>query len=262
MNMMLLFVIAVFLLLMLWGWHKGLIRIVLSLASMIIAIIITIILAPLVSNLIKDKTSIDENMQAGIYTALTESEVVNNALKSVSDSIYSTEHTEETALTDDSKANIDSGIEAIVKAMNLSDKVAADIKEYISDEGIKSVVNNGTQSLASIVIRFIAIQLTNIIINIAVYAILWIIFMIILKVITASLGIFARIPGLTSTDKILGMLLGLAEGLIIVWLVFMVVQIGSTNSSFATLLAQINSNPFLKFLNDNNIVMNLLLKRG
>ena len=44
------------------GWRKGVIRLVLSLVSMIVTILAAVIIAPLATTAIKNETNIDENM--------------------------------------------------------------------------------------------------------------------------------------------------------------------------------------------------------
>ena len=53
------------------GWRKGVIRLVLSLVSMIVTILAAVIIAPLATTAIRNETNIDENMAQSIYTILS-----------------------------------------------------------------------------------------------------------------------------------------------------------------------------------------------
>ena len=59
------------------GWRKGVIRIILSLASIVITIIAAVILAPICTSAIKNNTDIDEKMSESIYNVLLNNESVN-----------------------------------------------------------------------------------------------------------------------------------------------------------------------------------------
>ena len=47
------------------GWRKGVIRLVLSLVSMIVTILAAVIIAPLATTAIRNETNIDENIGTG-----------------------------------------------------------------------------------------------------------------------------------------------------------------------------------------------------
>ena len=55
-------VILILVIFALIGWRKGVIRLVLSLVSMIITIMAAVVIAPLVTTAIKNNTNIDENI--------------------------------------------------------------------------------------------------------------------------------------------------------------------------------------------------------
>ena len=71
------------------GWRKGVIRIILSLASIVITIIAAVILAPICTSAIKNNTDIDEKMSESIYNVLlnnatSEFFIILNALSALS----------------------------------------------------------------------------------------------------------------------------------------------------------------------------------
>ena len=63
-------VILILVIFALIGWRKGVIRLVLSLVSMIITIMAAVVIAPLATTAIKNNTKIDENIAQSIYTVL------------------------------------------------------------------------------------------------------------------------------------------------------------------------------------------------
>ena len=69
-------VILILVIFALIGWRKGVIRLVLSLVSMIITIMAAVVIAPLATTAIKNNTHIDENIAQSIYTVLYENKEV------------------------------------------------------------------------------------------------------------------------------------------------------------------------------------------
>mgnify|MGYP000124632461 len=70
-------VILILIIFALIGWRKGVIRLVLSLVSMIITIMAAVVIAPLATTAIKNNTTIDENIAQSIYTVLYENKEVD-----------------------------------------------------------------------------------------------------------------------------------------------------------------------------------------
>ena len=70
-------VILILVIFALIGWRKGVIRLVLSLVSMIITIMAAVVIAPMATTAIKNNTNIDENIAQSIYTVLYENKEVD-----------------------------------------------------------------------------------------------------------------------------------------------------------------------------------------
>lgn len=62
------------------GWRKGVIRIVLSLASILITIIAAVIVAPLATSAVKSGTNLDENLSQSIYELLSNNKEIDDYL--------------------------------------------------------------------------------------------------------------------------------------------------------------------------------------
>ena len=60
------------------GWRKGVIKIVLSLAAMIVTIVASVVIAPVATSAIKRGTNIDENLAQSIYELLSNNKEIDN----------------------------------------------------------------------------------------------------------------------------------------------------------------------------------------
>ena len=101
------------------------------------------------------------------------------------------------------------------------------------------------QSLAGFIVQGIAF--------VTVLILSWIL----VHVISALLGIVSHIPILKGVNRFTGMLAGLMEGLLIVWIAFYIVALCSTGETGRVIVSYINQSAFLKELYENNILLSL-----
>lgn len=73
-----------------------------------------------------------------------------------------------------------------------------------------------------------------------------------------SLGIVARLPVLNGINRLAGLLLGLAEGILIVWIFFLVVTIFSATKTGGNLLLMIADSEVLSWIYRNNWLLHFL----
>lgn len=84
------------------------------------------------------------------------------------------------------------------------------------------------------------------------YVLAFIIASIGLSVACGVLDIVAKLPVLNQINKTGGLLIGLVEGLLRVWIVFIVLDMFATTQWGNTLLVMIHSNEFVRILYENN----------
>lgn len=73
------------------------------------------------------------------------------------------------------------------------------------------------------------------------------------------LDVLAKLPALKNINRIGGLAVGLVEGLIVVWIVLLAIVLCQGTEFGRELMSSIESNLFLKFLNDNNLLEQLIL---
>lgn len=69
-----------------------------------------------------------------------------------------------------------------------------------------------------------------------------------------ALDIIAKLPGIDSINHIGGLIVGLAEGLLVVWILFYVIALCQGSEWGAQMMDSIQEDQLLKFLYDNNIL--------
>lgn len=234
-----------------WGLKRGMVRIILSLAAMIATILITMALTPIASNYIKDNTNVYTNMKDTTYKALQKNNTVGNAVSEIG----KTQDITNVTNISQSDSNIQTVTNQVVDKLTLPDSLKKQIQSKIN---VDKYIEQGVTTIEDMVANALAEQISSIIFNIIIFAVIFIIVYIILQIIIKVVDVVSMLPILRQINKTGGFVLGLAKGLIVVWVFFMVMTI-FCNTEFAhTVFAYINDNSFLAFLYNNNLILKLV----
>ena len=225
MNWVLMLVLLVLVCCAIYGYTKGFLRIVFSLVAWVIVLVFVSWATPHVSQWIQENTTIYEKIEAACE------ESVRRAAQGKMEEGAAEQYggAGELGLPESVMAQIVSG------ASGAADTVLAETGVYA---GI-------AQSLAGFIVQGIAF--------VTVLILSWIL----VHVISALLGIVSHIPILKGVNRFTGMLEGLMEGLLIVWIAFYIVALCSTGETGRVIVSYINQSAFLKELYENNILLSL-----
>lgn len=213
MNWLLIIVLAIIVINALIGRKVGLVKIVFSLFSFLIALLLTTMISPTVNNMLIKNESLYQNTS-----------------QKVEDILFSEEKESE----DD--------IEALPLPKVIKETLQENKEKH--ETNIKSYV---TSHVTGIVINALAFVLTFVLIFIG----LW--------VLSMALNIISKLPLLKQINKIAGFLVGGLQGLIIVWLLFIVLTIMGGSELGIKAFEQINNNAILTYIYDNNIFLNIVM---
>jgi uncharacterized membrane protein required for colicin V production len=181
-----LLLLAVFGLFVFIGWWRGFLKAVLGLGRLILSVILTILLGPGVSAWI-DRTFINPPVYEAIHKKLTElaTEVANTA---------------------------QGGVDA------LTEKIPAMFKDYVDLENVNPAAD--VYALADEWSLSVAGGISKVIATVIGYILLFALCFVILTVLIFIMGkLVDRIRFIRTTDKVLGLILGVANGALIVLLV-------------------------------------------
>ena len=161
-------VILILVIFALIGWRKGVIRLVLSLVSMIITIMAAVVIAPLATTAIKNNTNIDENIAQSIYTVLYENKEVDE---------YFEDKQVLTGGIDISQ--VESHIQTVTDVVaevgdkiNLPESLTEAVKAMPDSELMSVIREYGEASVKEITIRLIAFRLADIVLTAIAYLVI------------------------------------------------------------------------------------------
>lgn len=233
MNMLLIAVIGIILVTGVVGYYKGLIKTVLSMATIVVSLILTSIIAPEVSKILCE----NESVYGSVYD-------------SISENLDLSEVTSELASVAGEK--LDEAAQA-----EILDKVGMPpvVKEIIIDSGnLEQFTSKNAEKFEEYLYNLI----TDLIINAASYVVVFIVLSIVLAVVSSVLNIISKLPVLKSLNRMAGAILGVVEGFVIVWLLFILISVLPGNEFMEKCNEDIQDNAVLTYLYDNNVIMNVV----
>lgn len=225
MNFLLIIVIVIFIGLMLNGYRQGLLKAVLSVGAVVLALFLTSHGYPYVSKAIRSTTNLESVLKEKITVSL--------------------------------EMKVEEEISTKNQQMELID-------QYNLPEQLKTILidNNNNDIYEQLQVNnfydYVGSILSCIIINGIAYLATWLILFFIIRVVMWWMDIMTDFPLVHGVDKAGGVVLGLAEAAIIVWLGFILITIIGNSQIGETLYGQICENPFLTFLYQHNILLDIV----
>ena len=206
--------------------HKGLISSILKSCSWLISILVTYLLYPFVSSLIR-RTIVFDFLRETIYTVM--------GLDSISATGGSSQITAINALTLPESLKtmlIDNNNSVIYDLLNVNS-----LQEYIAG------------------------YIANIILNIVISILVFFIIKFGMRFVITALNIAVKLPVVRQLNSLGGGLLGLFLGVAIIWSVMAITTLLIASPVFNDLIDAINNSFLGSILYDNNFIMNVLLSK-
>lgn len=187
------------------GYRVGIVKMVLYIVTLVLTIMLAGALLRPVSLLIKNNTSLYQNIERSVSQAISEYEI----------------------------ASLDS-----LKELPFP--------EYM----IRNITSGSAENLRSIVASVVANQIFNAIIYICLNIIVYII----IKIIMGTFNVVTRLPVIKEINRLAGLVVGLLEGILFLWLFCLVLQACGSEDWAQQIFAQINDSSFLSWIYNNNLI--------
>lgn len=183
-------VIAILVGLAFYGYQKGLLRMVVSVAASIVTLLVAIVILPYVNDVVKEQTNIYPAVEATLQEQLES---------------YTTEYLED--LEENQQGNF---IESLNLPKSIEDMILKNnTEEYYKEQGIQNFSQYMSKMMASIVIR------------IAIFILTYLALFILLRVVGIVAKIADYLPFIKEANRLSGAALCVLEGLLVIWLICM-----------------------------------------
>jgi len=241
------------------GWYKGLIKIVMSLAAMLVTIVVCVFLTPAISNYAKNHTQIYEKLNRSIYELIIDNDTFNQIIDENINQEESLQADDiDFSRIDEYNDTILNYLKLIVDKMQFPESIAQRAEQIIIPEGMLQIVD--TKSINDIMAAIISARLASLALNAIVYVAAFIFVFLVLRILLMVTGIIEKLPVIKDVNKFLGLLLGVVEGLIVVWLLFAFITACSRFSWASEALVEIGKSGLLSFMYNHNLIMNTLFR--
>ena len=224
-------IIAVILLCVIMAYRKGLVEVAFRLISFILAIVLSFTLYIPVANAIIENTEIDEKIK----------ETIENTIKQ-----------EDFVPEQEDSATIDIG-EAVEPTETKKEQMPDIITNYIS-KTITEAADTAKDNLAEVVATNLAITA----IKIVTLIVLFIIIKIVLSILKIIINAIASLPVINSANKIGGIIYGVLEALLIIYVALAIAMAISTITGNTDILAYINESTIGKIMFNNNVLLKII----
>ena len=208
---------------MLNGHRRGFLRLSVTLLSVVITLILVRLTLPHVTGFLLEHTGI---------TKAVEQQIIRNSgleLRSAAD-------TDSWAVQDEILSDLE---------------IPEELKRLIRENNTREIWNAmGVERFT----QYVAGYLSRTILNVVVFLILFILISLLLHLLINVLDVVTRLPVIHGLNQIAGAVLGLAEGLVLLWVFFLLLGLFRGLPPAQAMLAMVERSPWLSFLYRNNLV--------
>ena len=241
MNWLLILALAIIGIFAFIGWKVGFVKSVFSLVSTIAVIIITILISPIVTNILKNNESISEGIRTKLELVIDLSGIAEN---------LSTEE-EKDPLVFIENLELPASIKDTIK-----DSLTNTMKEKrgVAEDFVGDKLNSLEQYICEL--------FTDIILNALGFFITFILAAIGMAVLCFVLDLISKLPVLHQINTLAGAAVGALEGMVILWIAFIVITMLGSTEFGQNCLTMIGESEILSFLYDSNVLSNFLLGKA
>lgn len=240
MNLLAVIVVIIIAIFMIKGYRKGFAKGLASMVSLAASLVLVFFLAPHVSEFLKDNTPVYDHVLEKCEQTFSLKDASKNA-----------ENEKKTA--DGAKKTVMGGKDAEKLLENLA------LPELLNE----IILNNNTSEkylelAAENFYDYVPKFMAHLIMDIISFIVTWIVVLACMRIVIGVLGIVNHIPLIGGINRILGLVLGFVQGLLIIWIVFLVITTFSSSDIGKQLMNMIVENTLLREIYDHNLLMELL----
>ena len=233
MNALLIIVGIVFLLSVMIGYKRGLVKIIASLLATLVCIVLVFLISPSVSRWIQESTPLKETVKNKCIELLLPDETTG----------------EEALQTE------------IPREQQISMIEGADIPEVIQKMLLE---NNNNEVYTALGVQtfgeYIGAYVAKVIADILAFLITFIAVFIIVRIVLGMLNIVDKIPLVGGANHLVGGILGAGIGILIIWILFIVITLLYNTSFGMACMKGISESEILTKLYDSNILLKYITK--
>lgn len=273
MNLLTIIVLLVLLFFILNGFRRGFIKTFVSMVSLIVSIVLVSIATPYVTEFLKTQTPlysmIEEKCQSAFGVTDKQNKVNKDAQSGDNQKSdipnsggLNSENQNPNSSDGENQGQNGSGQNS-GNVLSLLDQAKL-IEELQLPEVIRNMLesNNNKTGYEKLAVQsfeeYIPSYMATLILNIISFVATFLLVVSFLWITVMTLDVIANLPIIHGINQVLGLVLGLVQGLVFVWIAFLIITVLSSIDLGRDLMIMIHNSKILSFIYDNNIFLKLL----
>ncbi len=245
MNALTIIVILIFLVFMGLGFARGLIKSVFKIVLTALSLLLAYLLSPIISSIIIENTNIDNSIRNKIYSVIEE-KVEEKIKEEISQGVDEATTNQLVEQMLEEEPNRNSQIE-FIQDLELPDFLQTAL---IDNNHLEMKKEIGVSNFYDYVSTYLARMIVNAIGFFCTFMFLALLF----NVTLLLMNMVMKLPGLNMVNRLGGALFGFVEALLIVWVVFIIIDIAVGTGWGGTLMTQISQSKILSLIYDKNLL--------
>ncbi|BCN28858.1 CvpA family protein [Anaeromicropila herbilytica] len=234
------------------GRHDGFIKTVFAIFSIVLSLVLSIVISPYISKTIQSNEKIYNTVNEKIAEGLKLSEQQKEDKNSDSKKTVDKEGKQQIKQKQQKQKSLDETDEkGQIEQLTLPGTLKDALIENNNSEVYKALAINSFEG-------YVSGYLTVIAINAFSFFITFLIIKIIFFVLSKVLDIISKLPILNGLNKTAGLLVGLLQGLAVIWVLCIVLTAFSTSQIGQELFKLINESAILSSIYNNNLLLNAI----
>lgn len=225
------------------GMRKGFIRTLMSMAFLIMAAVLVYFANPTVSSFLKEKTPVYDVLEDKCRDIFSMKNLSRLSGKKETASEEENDIRTEPTRIEQAK---------IIDNLALPDLLKTQLAENNNASGYASLAVSGFEG-------YLAAFMANLVLRVLSYMITFVLAVLILKLLVMTLDIVAELPLLKGVNRVLGLLVGTAQGICVVWILFLILTVMGGTDAGSRILILISQDKVLSVFYDTNIFLKLLM---
>lgn len=262
-NFVLIMVLIIFAACFYVGSRKGLVRTVFGLFSSIVVLLAGTVISPVISNQLRNNEKIFNAISTRIekslenYQKSDEKTAEDKKEKSVKDKEKKSSKKNKKKNIKEAKKDIGISADELYIPTDILGNNKA-VEEIVSDILKNEHFTKAKEEIQKEVNHRVAIYLTGIVINSGTFILVYFLLSAGLFILSRVLNIISKLPVLNELNRMGGGIVGLFQGLVIVWLIFTFMIVFIDKPFIQEGMRQIEENILLKLLYESNIIAKII----
>lgn len=224
--------------------RRGVMKTLITFAVFLISFLMTMLVSPLVSNMILKNQKFMNDVTQRVAVTLNLEEKLEQLI----------EDQEAGLMTKKEEIEVDSFLDSVAKYVSVPKSVMKVAEKELNRLGPEAV----KKELAGTVTYSISYSIAVSLVRSACFLGIYIVTFLLLRIVAGALNLVSRLPVLRGINKAAGAVMGLAEGLLVVWLADIVLFFVGVSGRGSILESTISGSILTSFLYTHNPILNIL----